>query len=88
MHHNSLREEEFFSEYYADTFSDCLSDICTSVSEDDSSSKSSCASGNVTIRLIKIQKAFVIDSDTENETLSAGDCACASTAEWTEDNKS
>ena len=40
----------------------------------------------MTIRLIKIQKASVIDSDTENETPSAGECACASTAQWTEDN--
>ena len=87
MHCVILSEKELFNELNADTFSDSPSNIYTSVSEDDSSSKSSCASGNLTTRLIKIQKTLVIDSDTENETPSAGECTCASTEDWIEDNK-
>ena len=75
MHHNSLREEEFFSEYYADTFFDQSRDIYTSASEGDSSSKYSSDSDDVTIRPAKRQKTLVIDSDMEreNETHGAGE---------------
>ena len=88
MHHNSLREEEFFSEYYADTFSDCPSDLCTSVSEDDSSSECSSDSDSVSNRPTKRQNTLVTDSDMESkkETHSAGECCFASTEEWIEDN--
>ena len=55
MHHNSLREEEFFSEYYADTFFDQSRDIYTSASEGDSSSKYSSDSDNMNIRPTKRQ---------------------------------
>ena len=82
MHHNSLCEEEFFSEYYADTFSDCLSDICTSVSEDDSSSECSSDSDSVSNRPTKRQNTLVTDSGME----STGECCFASTEEWIEDS--
>ena len=70
-----MSEEEFFSESDADTFSDCPSDIYTSVSEDNSSSKYSSDSDDVTIRPAKRQKTLVIDSDMEreNETHGAGE---------------
>ena len=88
MHREILGEEEFFGEFYADTFSDYQSDIYTSVSEDDSSSECSSDSGDVNSRPTKDKKSSVIDSDTEseNETHSAGECAFASTQEQTEDN--
>ena len=72
-----MSEEEFFSESDADTFSDCPSDnlASTSVSEDNSSSKYSSDSDDVTIRPAKRQKTLVIDSDMEreNETHGAGE---------------
>ena len=82
--------EERFGEFYADTFSDCPSNIYTSVSEDDNSSEYSSDSDNVNIRPIKRQKTLVIDSDTESEdeSHSAGDCSFASTEEWIVDNVS
>ncbi|MXQ89039.1 hypothetical protein E5288_WYG019984 [Bos mutus] len=58
------------------------------VSEDDSSSEYSSDSDDVNIRPTKRQQTLVTDSDTEseNETHSAGECSFASTEEWIEDN--
>ena len=69
------------------TFSDCSSNIYTSVSEDDSSSEYTPDSDDVNIRPTKRQQTLVTDSDTEseNETHSAGECSFASTEEWIED---
>ena len=88
MHHNSLSEEEFFSEYYADAFSNSPSDICTSVSEDDSSSECSSDSDSVSNRPTKRQNTLVTDSEMESkkEIHSAGECSFASTEEWIEDS--
>ena len=87
MHHEILSEEEFFSEFYEDIFSDCLSDIYTSVSEDDSSSEYSSDSDDVEYQTNKDKKTSVTDSDTEseNETHSAGECSFASKEEQIED---
>ena len=88
MHREILGEEEFFGEFYADTFSDYQSDIYTSVSEDDSSSECSSDSGDVNSRPTKDKKTSVIDSDTEseNETHSAGECSFPSREMYIEDN--
>ena len=77
IHHEIFSEEEFFNEFYADTFSDCPSDIYTSVSEDNSSSKYSSDSDDVTIRPAKRQKTLVIDFDaeSENRTHDARECS-------------
>ena len=64
MHHNSLREEEFFSELCTNTWSDYPSDMHTSVSEADSSSGYSSDSGDMNIRPTRRQKSLMIDSDT------------------------
>ena len=86
MHHE-IWNEEFFSKSYAVIFSDCQNNIYTSVSEDDSSLEYSSDSDDVNIRPTKGQQTLVTDSDTEseNETHSAGECSFASTEEWIED---
>ena len=80
-----LSEEKFFSESYADTdtFSDWLSNVYTSVTNDSSSEYSS-DSDDVEYQTNKDKKTSVTDSDTEseNETHSAGECSFASAEEW------
>ena len=87
VHHEISSEEEVLGEFYADIFSYYLSNTYTSVSEDDSSSEYTPDSDDVNIRPTKGQQTLVTDSDTEseNETHSAGECSFASTEEWIED---
>lgn len=79
-HCKILIEEEFFGEFHAAPVSDCSSDLYSSVSEDGSSSAYSSDLDDVNIKTKKKTKSLVIDSDTEseNETHSAGEYAFAS----------